>query len=136
VKVLFEAAMALLCLVLTTFFFHSLQLALFGLLSFFSARGGGEGGTLYITIIAFIFACLGLRVRRPWRWFALLVTAFAIVVALAGNTPFGWLTYRLPVLLGAVILAAFLVPGQVLLGAASRRSCKSASDYGDVSSGD
>jgi hypothetical protein len=68
------------------------------LLSAFTARIDGEGGTLYITIIGFIFACLGLRVRGRWRWFALSVSGFAILVAVAGNTPFGWLIYRLPVL--------------------------------------
>lgn len=78
--------------------YNQYSLPLLALLSFFSPRGAGGEGTLYITIIAFIFACLGFRVRGPWRWFALSVSGFVIVVALAGNTPFGWLIYKLPVL--------------------------------------
>jgi hypothetical protein len=78
--------------------YNHYSLSLFGLLSIFTARGGAEGGALYITITALIFACLGLGVRGNWRWFVLAVTGFTIVVALAGNTPLGWLTYRIPVL--------------------------------------
>jgi hypothetical protein len=77
--------------------YNQYSLPLLGLLSFFSARGGGVG-TLYITITALIFACLGLRARGSWRWFALSVSGFTVVVALAGNTPIGWLIYSLPVL--------------------------------------
>ena len=57
-----------------------------------------EGGTLYITITALICACFGLGVPGTWRWFVLTITGFILLVALAGNTPFGWLAYRLPLL--------------------------------------
>ncbi len=57
-----------------------------------------DGGTLYITITALICACLGLGVPGIWRWFVLTITGFVLLVALAGNTPFGWLAYRLPLL--------------------------------------
>jgi hypothetical protein len=57
-----------------------------------------DGGTLYITVSALICACFGLGVRGTWRWFVLTVTGFVLLVALAGNTRFGWLTYRLPLL--------------------------------------
>jgi hypothetical protein len=68
------------------------------LCSVFTARGGPDGGTLYITITALICACFGLGLPGNWRWFALTITGFTLIVALAGNTPFGWLAYRLPVL--------------------------------------
>jgi hypothetical protein len=58
-----------------------------------------EGGTLYLTITALVCACFGLGVPGTWRWFALTITGFILLVALAGNTtPFGWLAYRLPLL--------------------------------------
>jgi hypothetical protein len=57
-----------------------------------------DGGTLYITITALICACLGLGVPGTWRWFVLTITCFVLLVALVGNTPFGWLAYRLPLL--------------------------------------
>ena len=57
-----------------------------------------DGGTLYITITALICACFGLGVPGTWRWFVLTITGFILLVALAGNTPFGWLAYRLPLL--------------------------------------
>src|SRR4029077_3412965 len=57
-----------------------------------------DGGTLYITITALICACLGLGVPGTWRWFVLTITGFILLVALMGNTPFGWLAYRLPLL--------------------------------------
>jgi hypothetical protein len=74
------------------------SLVLFDLLSIFTARGGAEYGTLYVTITALVFVCLGLGTRGNWRWFMLAGSSFAVVAALAGNTPLGWLTYRLPVL--------------------------------------
>ena len=57
-----------------------------------------DGGTLYITITALICACFGLGVPGTWRWFVLTITGFVLLVALVGNTPFGWLAYRLPLL--------------------------------------
>ena len=57
-----------------------------------------EGATLYITITALICASFGLGVPGSWRWFALTITGFILLVALAGNTPLGWLAYRLPLL--------------------------------------
>ena len=77
--------------------YNEYSLPLLGLLTFFTGRASGVG-TLYITITALILACLGLRVRGPWRWFALSVSGFTVIVALAGNTPVGWLIYSLPVL--------------------------------------
>src|SRR5204863_2454249 len=60
--------------------------------------GALDGGTLYITIPALICACFGLGVPGTWRWFVLSITGFILLVALAGNTPFGWLAYRPPLL--------------------------------------
>jgi len=77
--------------------YNDSSLAFSGLSSVFTARAGADGGTLYITITALIFAFLGLGVYGNWRWFALAVTGFTVVVALAGKTPLGWLAYRLPV---------------------------------------
>jgi hypothetical protein len=85
-------------MVLPVELYNHYSLPLLGLLSVFTARGSADCGTLYITITALIFACLGLRAHGNWRWFVLAVTGFTIVVALAGNTPLGWLTFRLPVL--------------------------------------
>lgn len=69
------------------------------LLSIITGRSGAlDGGTLYITITALVCACFGLGVPGRWRWFVLIVTGFVLLVALAGNTPFGWLAYRIPLL--------------------------------------
>jgi hypothetical protein len=69
------------------------------LFTVFTAReGGGDSVSLYLTITALVCACLGLAARGNWRWFAVAVSGFALIVALAGNTPFGWLIHRLPVL--------------------------------------
>jgi hypothetical protein len=69
------------------------------LFSVITGRSGAlDGGTLYITITALICACFGLGVPGTWRWFLLTITGFILLVALAGNTPFGWLAYRLPLL--------------------------------------
>jgi hypothetical protein len=68
-------------------------------LSVFTAHeGGGDSVSLYLTITALVCACFGLGKRGNWRWFAVAVSAFAFMVALAGSTPLGWLAYRLPVL--------------------------------------
>src|SRR5262249_6998203 len=69
------------------------------LFSVITGRSGAlDGGTLYITITALVCACLGLGVPGAWRWFLLTITGFTLIIALAGNTPFGWLVYRLPLL--------------------------------------
>ena len=69
------------------------------LFSIYTGRSrAAESGTLYMTITALICACFGLGVPGTWRWFVLTVTGFVLLVALAGNTPFGWLAYRLPLL--------------------------------------
>jgi hypothetical protein len=69
------------------------------LFSVITGRSGAlDGGTLYITITALICACLGLAVPGRWRWFLLTIIGLALLIALAGNTPFGWLAYRLPLL--------------------------------------
>jgi hypothetical protein len=78
--------------------YNQYSLALSDLFSVFTARVGAGGGTLYITITALICACFGLGVHGNWRWFVLAIAGFTVVVALAGNTPLGWLAYRLPVL--------------------------------------
>ena len=67
--------------------------------SVITGRSGAlDGGTLYVTITALICACFGLGVSGTWRWFLLTITGFILLVALAGNTPFGWLAYGLPLL--------------------------------------
>lgn len=69
------------------------------LFSIITGRSGAlDGGTLYVTITALICACFGLGVPGTWRWFLLTITGFILLVALAGNTPFGWLAYGLPLL--------------------------------------
>jgi membrane protein YfhO len=76
---------------------HSLSLV--DLFSIYTGRSGAaEGGTLYMTVAALICACFGLGMPGTWRWFVLTITAFFVLVALAGNTPFGWLAYRIPML--------------------------------------
>jgi hypothetical protein len=79
--------------------YNRYNLPLPDLFSVITGRSGApDYGTLYITITALICACFGLGVPGTWRWFMLIVTGFILLVALAGNTPFGWLAYRLPLL--------------------------------------
>jgi Bacterial membrane protein YfhO len=79
--------------------YNRYSLSIPDLLSIYTGRSSAaELGTLYITITALIFACLGLGVPGIWRWFALTITGFILLVALAGNTPFGFLAHRVPLL--------------------------------------
>src|SRR5215216_6933860 len=71
--------------------YNRYSLSIPDLLSVYTGRSrAAEGGTLYLTITALICACFGLGVRGPWRWFVLTITGLILLVALAGNTPFGW----------------------------------------------
>jgi Bacterial membrane protein YfhO len=79
--------------------YNRYNLSIPDLLSVYTGRSSAaEGGTLYLTITALVFACLGLGVPGRWRWFVLIIIGFILLVALAGNTPFGRLAYRLPLL--------------------------------------
>jgi hypothetical protein len=79
--------------------YNRYNLSIPDLFSVYTGRSGAaESGTLYITITALICACFGLGAPGTWRWFLLIITGFILLVALAGNTPFGWLAYRLPLL--------------------------------------
>jgi hypothetical protein len=69
------------------------------LLSIFSLRfAPWPVGTLFLTITALVCACLGMGFPGRLRWFAVIVAAFALVVALANSTPIGHLMYYVPVL--------------------------------------
>ena len=68
------------------------------LFSIFSPRIAQDSGTLFLTITALVCACFGMGFPGRLRWFALIVAAFALVVALANSTPIGSLIYYLPVL--------------------------------------
>ena len=79
--------------------YNRYNLSIPDLLSVYTGRSrAAEGGTLYLTMTALICACFRLGVPGTWRWFVLTVTGFILLVALVGNTPFGWLAYRLPLL--------------------------------------
>ncbi len=79
--------------------YNRYSLSIPDLFSIYTGRSRAvESGTLYMTITALICACFGLGVPGTWRWFVLTVTGFILLVALAGNTPFGWLASRLPLL--------------------------------------
>jgi len=79
--------------------YNRYSLSVSDLLSVITGRSNAaEGGTLYITISALICACFGLGVPGTWRWFLLTVIGFVLLVALGGNTPLGFLAYRLPLL--------------------------------------
>ena len=79
--------------------YNRFSLSILDLFSVYSGRSGAaEGGTLYITITALVCACFGLGVPGIWRWFVLAIIGFILLVALAGNTPFVFLAYRLPLL--------------------------------------
>lgn len=70
-----------------------------GLLSIFNLRfAPWPVGTLFLTITALVCACLGMGFPGRFRWFAVIIAAFALVVALANNTPIGSLIYYVPVL--------------------------------------
>ena len=79
--------------------YNRYSLSILDLFSIYTGRSGAvESGTLYMTITALICACFALGVPGTWRWFVLTVIGFILLVALAGNTPFGWLASRLPLL--------------------------------------
>jgi hypothetical protein len=79
--------------------YNRYSLSIPDLFSIYTGRSrAAESGTLYMTITALICACFGLGVPGTWRWFVLTVTGFVLLVALAGNTPFGFLASRLPML--------------------------------------
>jgi hypothetical protein len=69
------------------------------LLSIFSLRfAPWPSGTLFLTITALVCACFGIGFPGRLRWFAVIVAASALIVALANSTPIGSLIYYLPVL--------------------------------------
>jgi hypothetical protein len=70
-----------------------------GLLSIFNLRfAPWPVGTLFLTITALVCACLGMGFPGRLRWFAVIIAAFSLVVALANSTPIGSLIYYVPVL--------------------------------------
>jgi hypothetical protein len=59
---------------------------------------GGDCGTLFVTITALVCACVGLAMPGGWRWFALTVSGFVLMVALGSTTSLGTFVYHIPIL--------------------------------------
>jgi hypothetical protein len=65
---------------------------------FTTTFGIADGGTLFLTITALFCAIAGCSCPGRFRFFALGVGAFSVLVALAHFTPVGWLCYQTPIL--------------------------------------